>query len=283
MSHSTETMIWSSINDTRNQLIIDKEISDFQNFVPKTSIAKDNSSFDDDEEVITDQTIDEIILVDYSKFSTFEILKNQLTVMTYLGTRFRTNDMESTPWEFYKKYLVWILESSSFITHKFNIPVQIIKSDEIIRSSYKFCSLRDKCIDNYGNPLGYQVDRSKQCRCSGDHFVHNKIVQDLTCLITILDKTSETLHDDLRIGLSTIIFVIRHMYQELEVFNVYLKDSLNFNIDNYYCVKTKDKKRQEQYKTRPQNHHTPVKSTQYKDKKPTNAFSMLQNDSDSDN
>ena len=283
MSVSLETKIWASINDTRNQAVIDKENINIQNFIPKTTIAKDNT-ITDEEIVVTEQNIIDIISLDFTKQNVLEIIKNQSTVISYLGLIFRTNDMETITWPFYKKYLSWILESSIYITTTFNIPIYAIRTDEIIRSSYKFCTLKEKCTHTYGNPLGYSSDRSKQLYCSGDHYVHNKIIQDLTCLINVLDKHPDSLHDDLRVGLSTINFVIRHMYQELEIFYVYLKDTSGFNINDYYCHRGTEKKsnnkKLEVIKRKPP---ATTKSQTIKDvQNKNNTFAAFNNDSDSD-
>lgn len=290
-----ETKIWSGINDIRNQAIIDKEITDIENFIPKTSVVKDTESRDD-EKMITDDMITDLMNINYRTQNVLEIIINQTTMINFLNLKFKTTDMEIITWDFYKLHLQWILDTSKFITTKFNIYVAPVSTTEIERSSYKFCVLKEKCTDVYGNPFG-QSSGSKPCRCSGDHYVHNKIVRDLTCLISVLDSNPDNMHSNLRIGLTTLNFIIRHMKQELEIFPYYLKDNNpSFDVNKFYVNKEKGKSDSRYSNTkrvdsrRVDSRHTNSRTSHYNQqakpisstaKKCNSAFACL-NDSDSE-
>jgi hypothetical protein len=74
-----------------------------------------------------------------------------------------------------------------------------------------------------------------------DHYVHYKLVSDITSVITILDVKTENIVNDLRICLDTINFVINHMYQELNTFNIYYNKEENFDINKYYVCSKKNR------------------------------------------
>jgi len=238
-----ETLIWNNINDSRNLEVITSEEIHIRDFVPKIATVRHNEII---KESIPETNIQDILNIKYKEQNVYEILGHQVTVISYLSAKFRSTDCNEILWKFYRPFLQWILETSEFITCKFNIPVEEIKqSATVVRSSYKFCNLKEACNDTFGNPLGSSLssEKGRFHRCQGDHFVHNKITRDLKSLISVIDiESSEQgpMSHYLRLGLTTTDFVIRHMYQELDIFNTWLKDKVDFNIDDYYvCNKCK--------------------------------------------
>ena len=230
-----ETLIWSNINDARNLSVITKENEHIRDFVPKVAIQKNVEIVN---EMIPESTIQDILTMEFDKLNVYEIMTYQVQIISYLSAKFRSTDATEITWEFYRPYLEWILATSEFITEKFGILVDEVKhTGTVTRSSYKFCDLKEGCKDTYGNPLGSSRGDGRPRRCMGDHYVHNKIVRDLRSSIGVINSESSEqapMSHYLRLGLTTTDFVIRHMYQELGIFNTYLKDTKGFNIENYY-------------------------------------------------
>jgi len=236
--NNEETLIWYNINDSRNLDIITSENRHTREFVPKVAIQKNVEIVN---EMIPESTIQDTLTLDFEKMNVFEIISHQVQIISYLSAKFRSTDATEISWEFYKPYLQWILKTSEFITVKFNIPVEEVKqTNTVTRSSYKFCDMKDSCRDTYGNPLGASRGEGRPQRCVADHYVHNKIVRDLRSLISVIDSESSEqapMSHYLRLGLTTTDFVIRHMYQELGIFNTYLKDTEGFDIETFYVCK----------------------------------------------
>ena len=294
-----ETKIWYNINDARNLEIITRETQNTLEFVPKVAVQKNVEIVN---EMIPESTIQEILGIKYIDLNVFEIMTHQVSIMSYLSAKFRSTDSMEITWTFYRPYLQWILETSEHITVKFDVPVDEIKNTgTVTRSSYKFCDLKEGCVDTYPtNPLGTS-GKGRPPRCMGDHYVHNKIVRDLKSLISVIDNESNDqgpMSHYLRLGLTTTDFVIRHMYQELGIFNTYLKNEKNFNIENYYiCHRCKrggnnasstnfNKQTNNSQKHKHSQHHekrgAPPMHTSIKTNANKNTFTVLCDMSDSD-
>ena len=104
--------------------------------------------------------------------------------------------------------------------NKIDLNNKLINFNNIPRSSYKFCSFKEACKFNYN-----------QCSnkgCFAHHFVHNMLEYDINNLKYFI----ETFLDDEKIlnnniiikSLTTINFVIKHMYDELNNILIYSKD-----------------------------------------------------------
>lgn len=228
----SESLIWSMMNDRRNTAVIIKENEDLKNFIPKTVMEKVPVI-----EVVEniEEVVKNILECDYSAHNALMILQNQSKIASYLVSKFKKTEPENIDWNNFRPGLQWILESSEFILEKVKLTVNTFPTDKVYRSSYKFCISKENCNTMYNNIL--QTTTVKRKSCSGDHYVHNKIVQDLRCLITVMDSNVTTIFQDLRLGLNTLSFVISHMYQELNIFQTYLGNTANFNINKYYNVK----------------------------------------------
>ena len=179
--------------------------------------------------------INVILNIDYKTDNILNILAKQNNVANYLLKTFRTSKSEDIIWEKFRPGLIWILESSKHITTKLSIIIQQFKLDKIYRSSYKFCNKKDDCDALYCHIT--KPGQSSHAKCNGDHYVHNKLVSDLSCIITVLDeRKDESISNDLRICLDTVNFVINHMFQELNNFNIYYSKQDGFNINKYYIT-----------------------------------------------
>lgn len=236
---SDETLIWSNTNDSRNHAIIEKENRDIENFVPKT-IAEKSVECEVCEEIDYEAEFKAILSKDYETLNFLEIIKDQLKIVSYLTNCFKNIPSDKLSWTDFKPGLTWILNSSSFITTSLNIRVNQAQVDKVHRSSYSFCTHNEACIATHGEIFS---NASKNKHCNGEHFVHHKIIQDLTSLITVFNNVG-IIYDDLRLGLSTLDYVIRHMFNELKAFSIIRGNrSTLFNINDDYKVSLKQEKK----------------------------------------
>ena len=234
-----ENKIWANLNDSYNLDIILIENQNLKDYTPKDCIKQKSNKVETT--VNMDEIIADIMSKDFSSDTSLQILTKQNTVIAYLLKLFRTSKSEDISFEKFKPGLTWILETSKFITSKTNAFIQFFKTDKIYRSSYKFCNKKDECEALYCNVIKTNANRNP--RCNGDHYVHNKIVSDLSCLITVLETKTDTISNDLRVCLDTINFVINHMYQELNTFAIYHSKQPNFDINKYYITSIPPKKK----------------------------------------
>ena len=234
-----ENKIWANLNDSYNLDIILIENQNIKEYIPK-DIVKQN--FKKVEVTVNmDDIVADILSKDFSSDTSLQILTKQNTIASYLLKLFRSSKSEDISFDKFKTGLNWILETSKFLTSKTNLFIQLFKTDKIYRSSYKFCNKKDECEALYCNVIKTNANRNP--RCNGDHYVHNKIVSDLSCLITVLETKTDTISNDLRVCLDTINFVINHMYQELNTFAIYHSKQPDFNINKYYITSIPSKKK----------------------------------------
>jgi hypothetical protein len=232
-----ENKIWANLNDSYNLDIIISENQAIKNYVPKREYVKKDSKKSDTIQSL-EEIINQILLSDYKLNNILNILVKQNNVASYLIKTFRSSKPEDIVWEKFRPGLNWILESSKFITSKTSTFIQQFKTDKIYRSSYKFCNKKDEC-----NALYCHITKPGQQshdKCNGDHYVHNKLVSDLSCLIQVLDtrkdEETSTISNDLRICLDTVNFVISHMNHELNNFNIYYSKKEGFDINKFYVT-----------------------------------------------
>lgn len=224
-----QTLIWSNTNDSHNEAIIIKEIADLKKFIPK--VATKAPIIDANENI--ELTINNILENDYSSDNIMTIINKQYDVGVFLISKFKPQDSNKIIWDEYKTYLQWIYDTSVMICTQFNLTVEHFTNNDIVqRSSYKFCANGARCIPVYKDIMKYN---NKNCGCTGDHFVHNKIVRDLSNLFNVLDNDQSKLYQDLRLGLNTLNFVLGHIKTELSIFNFHLsKSDSTFNINQFY-------------------------------------------------
>ena len=228
-----ENKIWANLNDSYNLEVILKENKDLLEYIPKKEIIVPVINKQIPHEIIDYETIIlDILKENFTSLNALQIIQKQNTVISYVIKLYKNSKADKITWEQFKPYLSWILETSKFITVKKNINVQFYKLDKIYRSSYTFCNKKDECEKLYN------LQNPRACKCNKDHYVHDKIVSDLTCIISNFDTINNNISNDLRVCLETLNFVINHMYQELNNFNIYYSKQDNFNINKYYIVST---------------------------------------------
>ena len=236
-----ENKIWANLNDSYNLDIILVENQNLKEYTPKDIIKQNFKKAEVTVTVNMDEIITDIISKDFLSDSSLQILSKQNTVASYLLKLFRTSKSEDISFQKFKLGLTWILETSKYLTSKTNLFIQSFKTDKIYRSSYTFCNKKDECEALYCNVIKTNTNRNP--RCNGDHYVHNKLISDLTCLITILETKEDSISNDLRVCLDTVNFVINHMYQELNTFAIYHSKQPNFDINKYYITSIPPKKK----------------------------------------
>jgi len=234
-----ENKIWANLNDSYNLDIILIENQNLKDYIPKDGVKENLKKAETT--VNMEDIISDIMSKDFSSDTLLQILTKQNTVISYFLKLFRTSKSEDISFEKFKPGLTWILETSKFMTSKTNTFIQFFKTDKIYRSSYKFCNKKDECEALYCNVIKTNTNRTP--KCNGDHYVHNKIVSDLSCLIVVLETKTDTISNDLRVCLDTINFVINHMYQELNTFAIYNSKQPNFDINKYYITSIPPKKK----------------------------------------
>ena len=115
-----------------------------------------------------------------------------------------------------------------------DIKKDIINLNNLPRSSYKFCKHKDACNYNY--------EKNRNKKCHNHHYVHNLLEYDLMTIIYYIENlvNDKNLNNNQEIikSFTTINYVIKHMYEELNNIKLYSKQ--NENIDKYHiCNLTK--------------------------------------------
>jgi len=231
-----ENKIWANLNDSYNLDIILVENQDLKNYVPKRDyIKKDTKRPDTNTNSSMEDVVNGILSADFKTDNILHVIAKQNSVAGYLLKTFRSSKSEDIIWSKFRPGLSWLLESSKHIIGKTSTFIQLFKTDKIYRSSYKFCNKKDECDALYSHIT--KPGTCSHAKCNGDHYVHNKLVSDLTCLIDVLDeRKDESISNDLRICLDTVNFVINHMYQELNNFSIYYSKQPGFDINRYYVT-----------------------------------------------
>lgn len=133
----------------------------------------------------------------------------------------------------------WLARASKSLSNKLGLTVNNHKINTfdmqkgiIPRSSYKFCEYNYDCQFNY---------KDKYNGCYAQHFVHNLVCADIYAVIYYLNNcyqnNKEYNYEELSKCITTIAYVIKHMYEELS--------NLQFhygNIDNVHIERSKIKK-----------------------------------------
>ena len=193
------------------EIIENKEIHKENNI---TTIKKFDIS-----DTINDMISDKIL----DKYNSLELLNYQLELSNNLNKYYYLNN------NILKKNIILILEKLKYISNILKIRgnlsrnihnINSISQNYIPRCSYKFCVFKDNCKYNY----------SKKCKngCFSDHFVHDLVYCDISIIIIYINKYTDDNNiinnKDINKSFSTINFVIKHMCNELNNLNLYVKD-----------------------------------------------------------
>jgi hypothetical protein len=190
-------------------------------------------NFSLDNEKILNEIQKIIDIKDISSFTTLEILKKQDLLSSYLSKSIQNTDMNIA---FLIQILEWLMNTSEKLNKKLKIKLfthdeNLIKSDKVIRSSYKFCNFKHNCSYNYDN---------KKKGCYADHFVHHMVYADIESLLKCIKKyyaNSKVIQNkEIVKCINTISFVIKHMYEELHNLCMYCSNKKEH--DKYHVVKS---------------------------------------------
>lgn len=128
----------------------------------------------------------------------------------------------------------WLAKVSKLLSDKAGLKITCHKTNNydiqhgiIPRSSYKFCEYNYDCQYNYRE--------EKYNGCYAQHFVHNLVYADISSVIYYLKYIHESNknynYDELVKCITTVAYVIKHMYEELS--------NLQFHYGNIYVDKIK--------------------------------------------
>lgn len=223
----------TKIKNNSVEYIADEEPDDdINNINNNDNIDLNTINFSLDNEQILNEIQQIIEIEDISVFSTLEILKKQDLLSSYLSKSIQNTDIDIN---FLIKILEWVMNTSEELNKKLKIKLfthddSLIKSDKVIRSSYKFCNFKHNCSYNYDN---------KKKGCYADHYVHHMVYADIESLlkcIKIYYSDSKVIQNkEIVKCINTISFVIKHMYEELHNLCMYCTDSKDH--DKYHVVK----------------------------------------------
>jgi hypothetical protein len=184
---------------------------------------------DDKTEIIQNNinNITWIILQNYTKWNTIDILRYQTYIISFIKQNFSifvSTNIEYKIKEFIEKcdvrddffkYINWLIATTLQLC-KIN-KQELLKQKHadldnscnnqdliIARSSYKFCVYRSKCINKYKNN-----------NCTKHHFVYDLLYADLNSLINYVEYSKKISIDEIMKSINTINYVLHHMLNEL--------------------------------------------------------------------
>ena len=235
-------MEWYNINDVYNKEIIDKETAMILSFCDDALVDPKNEG-----DVVTavdstsvllpleqileirppNKTNDKSNSASLSHYNPLEIIQMQIIVISHVLKHFKMFKLDNI--DVINQGLSWIFKSSSYLANSIKQAINTNKTNQLMRSSYKFCNKKCDCVNQYGFLFS---KRSKSC--IHDHYVHHKIVSDIDNLLNYIKRNRNNreqlinLEIEVRKSLETLNYVINHMNQELSSFVLYFGD-LNSN------------------------------------------------------
>lgn len=164
--------------------------------------------------------IGDIISKDIESIDVITLLEWQSYVASYLKKYIKQcseseihkldYDLHITKFEWLAKVSKLLSNKSNLITTTHKVNNHNIQQGIIPRSSYKFCEYNYDCQYNY---------REKYNGCYAQHFVHNLVYADIISVIYYMNRIHETNKDydykELNKCITTISYVLKHMYDEL--------------------------------------------------------------------
>ena len=223
---------WSSLckfNKINNNIlnvnnIINQDDTKNQNILNKKVINEKKYNIDN---IINDLKSE----LEIDKLNVLEIFKYELELINVINKFYNLNNKIT------KKYLLLILNTILYCTTKLRISLKKKKINHklekitvnyIPRCSYKFCNFKDNCKYNYS--------QNKNKCCYADHYVHDLLEADLTVIIYYIEYiiNDENINNNKQLSksFSTINYVIKHMYTELNSLTLYLNK--NDKIENFH-------------------------------------------------
>jgi len=232
-----ENIRWSTLCNLDN--IINKTITNTIEEKTNTIIEKKNDIFDIKLIIESLDTKENL-----KKLTSNLLLKKELDVSNNLNKYYFQLSKNT------KENIIILLNQILLITNILknrlnmsSIPVNysVINQNYIPRGSYKFCNFKDACKYNYSN--------NKQKGCYAHHYIHDLLEYDLSIIIyfinNFIDDNNINNNKDIIKSFTTINYVIKHMYDEMQ--SILLYSNNNIDIEKYH---KNNKKNIKQNKTR---------------------------------
>jgi hypothetical protein len=177
-------------------------------------------------------------------------LKNEDFIASYLFKYIIQNN--TCDYNLIIRCLEYLFDISKYLAEKLKLKIDLtnIKKNKlddnyITRCSYKFCNYTYFCQFNYP-----EKNNNSDKGCYSDHYVHNKVAQDIYFLIEYIKKhynaeNCTTIRNNQEIikCINTATFVIKHMYDELH--SIYIscnkKPCYEELHNNIYKIRTEKK------------------------------------------
>ena len=214
----------------------------------------DNVSFDDKEirELIEQDLqikVDEIVVVediinlDITKMKTIDILHYQSYLAYYLHSVFigsekknnvismnsaMSGTMNDLPIDYIIGILNWLSKCTTLLAERINQKLISLPEEEfterslpkgtqtLVRSFYNFCERGPMCIGYYS--------LKREPTCTNQHYVHSILKYDIDSIKNFLEshrQDYQSFLNDINVSLRTILFVINHMYKEINYIDYY--------------------------------------------------------------
>jgi hypothetical protein len=169
-------------------------------------------------------------------------LKNQDFVASFLFKYVIQNNV--CDFDLIIKCLEFLYNISTYLSKKLDLGIELSnnkksKADEnsvtyIPRCSYKFCSYTYFCQFNYPDK-----PNNNNKGCYSDHYVHNKVAQDVYFLLKYIEKNFDSgnvvmirSNQEVIKCINTIAYVIKHMYDEL--WNIYVSSNKQDSYEKFH-------------------------------------------------
>ena len=226
---------WSSLIDYKS--IVEKnyvkEYNNSQEDDKKTLNINKKKNFSLNNENILSEINDNLLIKDFKNYSSLELLEKQNLSISYINKLVQNN---SDNFNFIIKNLIWLKNVSKELSHRLKLKIKShkieLKKNNLVRSSYRFCLYKNNCNYNYNK-------KSNKC-CYADHYVHNILYADIEYLIKYLNKFyKDTVINNKEVikCITTIAFVIKHMYKELKELCYYIKNKKDHEKFHKVCRK----------------------------------------------
>lgn len=183
------------------------------------------------------ETVDDMTLLEWQTYLSSNLKKY---IKQCAGTTDKNNKLD---YNLHISKFEWLAKGSKYLSDKLGLIINIHKMNNIDiqrgiipRSSYKFCEYNYDCQFNY---------KDKYNGCYAQHFVHNLVYADTFAVIYYLKNCYQTNreynNEELTKCITTIAYVIKHMYEELSNLQFHYGNLDNFHIERSKIRKDKKK------------------------------------------
>lgn len=193
----------------------DTLINNYKKYFKNDNITKEDKKNMDLLDMINDGYYEQDKL---KKFNSLELLEKENELILLIKNIQKNRELN---FHTFIKCLEALLNISEILrsrTGKNKIIIDHTKNDNVKRCSYKFCTFNSNCSFFY----------SSDKRCYQDHFVHHMVSLDIENFIIYIKEnfdldSSILINKELLKTISTLKYVITHMYNELNEKCMYMK------------------------------------------------------------